>query len=345
MSDIEDNNNQSIDEQQTIDKQSIDNNLSLPHNPDERKEMIDNLTSQLDPEDLQPDNDKIKFENDLNDEITLFYVKPNKITDRDWTEPDYLSNLVNSNFCEIIKTTPGKYIETIGTYLNIEKYDYPDVKVSIIHEEENYMYELLYINTTPKYHTEDQENQFALMLQNNGDTKIYGTMLLMKSYLPINSYSMKIDTIKKKDIIRMLKNRANTSVVIYEDDEYRQERVFGPMDLFANMYFKDDYYEKYEIPFLKHNLNIWYVKDEYCDKPFPKLLNKNIDKCIIFTLINDNYRGNLYLDEFNKIKYLSNKMKTFKPDVKYLTDEKDELGRDIIKNKYRVLHMTYQDYK
>jgi hypothetical protein len=58
----------------------------------------------------------------------------------------------------------------------------------------------------------------------------------------------------------------------------------------------------------------------------------------------EDYRDSLYLDEFNKIIKLSKVLKEFTTPVEYNKEEKDELGRNIIKNKYKILNLMYQKY-
>ena len=289
----------------------------------------------------QSDNDKIKFENE--GDFSLFVIEPNHIADRDWMSPSYLPDLVNDTFCSIHKTNPKKFIESVGTLLKVNDYEYPDVRTTVIHEEPGYMYEIMYINTTPKYHKVENENEFALLLQNNGNEKIYGSMILLKSHLPIdNMNSATLCEITRDDVIMMLFDRANTKVVLY-DEEFREERVLGPMELYADMFLQTDNIQKIEFPFLKYNLNIWYVEDkDYGDDAIKNLLDVKIERCIIFTLINDDYRGNLTLEEFNKILYLAGKLDNYSLQPKYNDEEKDELGRNIIKNKYRILEQIYK---
>ena len=63
---------------------------------------------------------------------------------------------------------------------------------------------------------------------------------------------------------------------------------------------------------------------------------------MIFTMLTDTIRGNITLNEVNKIIKLSTVLEPpYKPDDKWLSDEKDIHGRNIIKNKYRILDNTY----
>ena len=47
------------------------------------------------------------------------------------------------------------------------------------------------------------------------------------------------------------------------------------------------------------------------------------------------------MDEFKKIKFLSTKLENYGVPEEFTTEEKDELGREIIKNKYRILETMY----
>jgi hypothetical protein len=102
-----------------------------------------------------------------------------------------------------------------------------------------------------------------------------------------------------------------------------------------------------EIPFLMHNLNIWYelldgvnTKKKVCGN----LIDKPVYKCLIFTMKNEEFRGSISLNEINKIIEISNHLEPpFKSEERWIFDEKDDFGRNVIKNKYRVLDHAYFD--
>jgi hypothetical protein len=56
-------------------------------------------------------------------------------------------------------------------------------------------------------------------------------------------------------------------------------------------------------------------------------------------------RGNLTLNELNKIIDLSKKLNNFDVDSELIKDEKDKFNRTIIKNKYRILEYVYNSNK
>ena len=173
----------------------------------------------------------------------------------------------------------------------------------------------------------------------------------MKTYVPVNDMNfMKISDINKDDIKRILEDRINTKVITFDNGDYEEKKIIGSVEQFAETFFdEEDKYiiQKMELPFLRHNINIWFTKFEYgFEKVCGDLLKHLvINKCIVFTLINDNIRGNISMDEFNKIKYLSEKLENYKVPEDLNEEEKDNIGRLLIKNKYRILDNVYNKYK
>ena len=70
-----------------------------------------------------------------------------------------------------------------------------------------------------------------------------------------------------------------------------------------------------------------------------------IDKMIVFTMWTDTYRGNISLDEFNKIKYLSKVLNNFNIPEELEKEAIDHINRLVVKNKYRILNTIYNEYK
>jgi hypothetical protein len=292
--------------------------------------------------------DELKFEN--KDDFSLYLIKPNIIKHREWHTANYLDELINDSFCSIVNSTPQTFGQDLGKYLQVDKYEMVDVKVVTFLEEPNYIYEIIYIDLFPVYQTEDNLNEFALMLQNSDHKTIYGNALIMKTHISLNSNSMLIEKITSNDIKYILETRVNTKAILYDNGDYIEQVIIGSMEEYAQQFFEEEdrfRIEKLEIPFLKYNINIWFTKFEYGEEGVCGNILKNIriNKCIVFTLINDNYRGNLSMDEFNKIKFLSTKLEHYGVPEEFTTDEKDELGRYIVKNKYKVLESMYRTYK
>lgn len=295
------------------------------------------------------DNNKIKLENKK--DFKLLLIKANNIQDMNWSVPNYLDDILNSDYVEEVTFSPTQFAEDLGKTLDVEKYELPDVKCTLFYEEPNYHYEILYIDLLPNYKKKEIENQFSLLLQNNGDEKIFGNALIMKTYVPVNDMKyMKISDISRNDIKRILENRINTSVITFDNGDYEERKIVGSIEQYAENFFdEEDKYriQKIEIAFLKHNINIWFTKFDYgfdnvCGNLLKHLV---INKCIIFTLINDNIRGNLSMDEFNKIKFLSENLENYSIPEELRDEEKDNIGRLVIKNKYRILEYMFNKIK
>ncbi len=293
------------------------------------------------------ENEKLTLRN--KDPFNVLVITPNKIEDRDWTDPLYLSKLTNDTFCNYLSLEPSNYVDFIIKHLEIKE-DMPntDVKVQIIYENKNYIYEIMYIyvENGPK----DKVNEFATLLNINNDI-IIGNAIVTKTYIPLDNDNTEYESISADNIEQLLFNRANTQIILYnsDDEEYKEFLLFGPLDIYADMYFGEKKYniKKKELPFLKHNINIWYTEDEYGNNNIiGNLLDKNIkvDKMIVFSMFSDEYRCSLTLEEFNQIKELSIKMDDYILNDEVLKDEKDELGRYVIKNKYKILHQYYKKY-
>ena len=308
---------------------------------------------------MEDDNKYIKLDN--TEPFQVLVVKPNIIEGRDWNNPSYLKNLLQDNFCTYTSIHPSDYIEKIATMLEIHKYAYPEIKVHLIAESSDYIQEIMYIDLISDYKTENNKNEFATLLSIDGDI-IYGNAIVTRTHIPSNInykpnmndivYEMMYDNINSDIMEKMLHSRANTKVIIFDGDteSYNEVEVFGPLDVFAEKFFGEAMYsyKKIELGFLKHNLNIWYSTNKYGYLDvFGNLLPEldRVDKMIVFTMWTEHYRGNLTLDEFNKIKYLSKKINIDYNIPLELTEEsKDKINRTIIKNKYRILNIIYSKY-
>ena len=299
------------------------------------------------PLEITEEQNKVRMTN--TDHFTLLVIEPNEIKNRDWSHPDYLANLANDTFCSYIKVHPDDYIQFIGKYLEVEKYKEPYIKVEVIFEEKNYITEMMYVEVKEDdiCNNNYKLNEFANLLNINQD-KIYGNVIINRTYISTSNNDMHLDDISHEKLQYSLHKRANTTAILYDSDseKLKEEDIFGPMDVYAENFFGEKKYniKKIEVLFLKHVLNIWYTEDEYgITNVIGNLLPSNIkiEKMIIFSMWNEDYRDSLYLSEFNKMILLSKKLKDYTVPEEYLKVEKDTLGRDIIKNKYKILDLIY----
>jgi hypothetical protein len=283
--------------------------------------------------------------------FNIMVVSPNKVQHLDWKSSTYLHDLVNGEYCKTFSIDPSKYIETIGDILSIEKQKHPviDTKViseTYVSEKHNMIIEMMFVQ-----HEDDGDgeelNEFAILLDVS-DTKIYGTAILMCTLVANNDNDMHFIDITHEILEKMLYSRANTKVITYDADEeaYNEVEVFGPLDQFADDFFSENRYriKKLELPFLKHNLNVWYTEDKYGTlDTFGNILpdTSRVDKMIVFSMWSEEYRHNLTMKEFEIIRFLSKKLEKYDVPDEYLNEERDEIGRVIIKNKYKILHKFY----
>jgi hypothetical protein len=299
---------------------------------------------------MDNDNEHIKLEN--KEPYMVMVVSPNTISDRDHMSPSYLKSLVEDSFCKYEMIDPKDYIMKIATFLQVDNYAYPDVKVHVISESVDYIDEIMYIDVFPEYKIESLKNEFATLLNIDGDI-IFGNAIITRTKIPSESLdnpNMWYIDVTSQDIENMLYRRVNTNVITYDSDEdiYCNTTVTGSLDQFAQVFFGEAQYtyKKLELGFLKHNINVWYSEHKYGSLDvFGNILPElcRVDRMIVFTMWCDNYRGNITLDEFNKIKYLSKKLKDYNLPDEYEKESFDHLNRPIIKNKYRILNTIYMN--
>jgi hypothetical protein len=285
--------------------------------------------------------DKIVLENKNN--FNFLTIGLNDISSLNWADPKYIDKILELNIYSIITTKSEEFLNDIVKYLDVNKYNEKGdsmIETQLIAEFPEYIYEMLYINNVEK--KDEYKNDLGSLLITNGE-KIFGNIVILKTYLPNNSDNMIfVDTIKE-DVKTILDNRIKTKLVIYDGD-WSEQVVVGNLEDYAKEFF-DDTFLKLEIPFLKHNINIWYEKLEGCKHDVcGKILEKPIYKCLWFTMISDEYRGSISLNEVKKIIALSYKLNfPYEPKKEWDNNEKDEYGRNKIKNKYRILEKAYQE--
>jgi hypothetical protein len=276
-------------------------------------------------------------------------IKANNIDNISWLDSDYPNKLANLDIYESITTNKQNFIEILATKLNIKEYNIKNlsVKTEIIAEESYYLYELLYIdlNDNKEYHIEQNFNGVASLLNINED-KIFSNALLFKNYFPSLTDSMTLISVTTLDIQNILYNRVNTKIVIWDlDNKWKEIEISGDLSNYANIFFENYDYKKIEFFFLMHNINIWYIDDDYGEKNICGSLIKNpLEKCLWFTLKSDELRGNLTLNEIEKIIYLSTKLSTYCTPSELLEEKIDIYGRKIINNKYKILDLLYNKY-
>lgn len=287
--------------------------------------------------------DEVKFENKK--EFEFLVIKPSMIDNFDFNDPGYLNKLISSGFTQNVQTNPDNFFEKLGEYLLVNQMKEEDrhVVTHVVSDEPEYMYEVMFLNISPKNRTKKLENQFASLINIHGE-KIYGNMIVMKTHLPKLSNSMLIDKMNCNDLYKILNDRVDTKMVIWDDGEFIEERSRLETDKYAQHVFEGEFYHKIEIPFLLHNLNIYYTTSDYGENVFPNLIGKKVDKVLFFSMFTESLRGSITKDEIIKITKLSDYLNNYKPKNEWIKSEKDDLERNIIKNKYRVLELAWNEY-
>lgn len=293
-------------------------------------------------DDLITPQDKIKLENTEAFEVLI--IHPNNIEQFDWNDKNYLNLLLNQSFYDNYKINPNEFISDIAKCLKIKENKSDYVVTHLVFEEYDYIYEILYCDLPKEQKIKENENQMATLI-NSDEEVVYGSAVILKTHIPSISNNMYFQNMNKSELFRILYKRAHTTIVVYDDD-WREEGVIGDISNYANFFFEEDKYKykKLEVAFLSHNINIWYLESEYGENICGKLLNKPIEKCFWFTMLTDNMRGCLTLNEVKKIIELSNVLTDYKPLEELLKEENDLIGRNIVKNKYRILELTYQKH-
>jgi len=289
-----------------------------------------------------------KIITEKNETFDCLIINHGSISDLSWTDPNYIKKLMELDLFESINVNQDNFFEIISTKLNVNKYSdvkNMSVKNEIICDEPYYVYELLYIDLEKETQYHSNINELASLININGE-KIYSPAILFRNHLPSLTDSMTMCDVSKKDLERILYERVNTKIVIW-DDEWREDTVLGDLEQYANTFFEGETYKKLEIGFLMHNINIWYnsTNSDYIgEKVCGNIITKPIEKCIWFTMKSDEYRGNLTLDEVKKIIYLSKKLDNYQTPSELLEEKTDNLGRKIVYNKYKVLDLLYKKF-
>lgn len=279
----------------------------------------------------------------------ILLIEPGKINHLDWNNPDYVQSICSMPFIKTYQASseensPDFIFRKIQDLLIVGKEDDKrHLMTEVISDEKNYLYEMIYLDTLNK-HTNMEHNELATLLHLEKEV-IHGNAIILRSYIPTElDGQMKFEDMTNSELHKILKGRGFTKVLVWEDDNWREEEVYGDLEPFAKKFFGDEYYQQTEVGFLKHNINIYYTKSNYgTNNVCGKLLNYKIDKCLVFTMMTNTIRSNLSLDEFQKIIKLSEVLEPpYKPDEYWFKDDRDEFGRKIIKNKYKILDNVYK---
>jgi hypothetical protein len=284
---------------------------------------------------------KFTFFNDNAFYITLIDDNDFDMNKLDWNHPNYVQNLVSQPFIKTVSVNSSNFFDYIGKFFKANNNNV--LVTETIGEEPLHNYQLIYMD---KINNNNKVNQFATMLNTNGDV-IQGKAVIIKNFVSTVTNEIRFDDMDSSALHKMIKNRGFNTFVTWDDEseKWREDEIYGSMEIFAKKFFDGEPYKTCEMAFLKHNLNIWYLKSEYGKSDVcGTLLNCKVEKVLIFTMLTNDFRGNITKNEIEKIIKLSTVLTPpFKPENKWFEEEKDDHGRTIIKNKYRILDNVYQE--
>ena len=274
-----------------------------------------------------------------NNNFKVLIIDFGEIKHLPWNSEDYLSKLLNLDLFQIVETNNENLSKLIIDKLYIEKYNNSSGITDFIYENKEYIYEMIYLDIDKG----EEINDAATLINTNGKT-IYSKAIVFKSYLQKDNDSLLIDNITKEDIINLMDSRINTNIILYEDKDFREMKVCGDLNKFAEEFFDGEGFIKTEFDFLGYNMNIWYTTDSGSKDIFGKLISNPVYSCIIFVKLEENIRGSISLEEVEKIINLSHKLSSFQIPEEYLEEKKDIYNRKIVNNKYRILSKLYSKY-
>lgn len=290
--------------------------------------------------------EKIKME--TNETFECIVIKPGSIKHVNWFDPNYAGKLMELDLLKSVKTNEENFIEIIATNLEVDKFKIPNlsIKTEIFGEEPYYLYEILYVDLekATEYHKEENLNELASLINVNGD-QIYSNAIVFRSHIPSLSDSMNMCTITRDELRRVLHERVYTKIVVGEDGVWIEDTAVGDITKYAEVFFDGEKYEKLEIAFLMHNINIWYTVSESGDANLcGNLIDEPIEKCLWFSMKSDEFRSNITLDEVKKIISISKVLTDYKTPNELLEEKTDSLGRKIVYNKYKVLDWVHNKF-
>ncbi len=277
----------------------------------------------------------------------VLLIKPNNIQHLDYNNVSYISDIINMNCLEIISTDSSKIAHVFADNLNPKNIDDCIAVTNICYETIDKIYEICFLDVPKEHKTKENLNDIATMLDIT-EEKIYGNAILLRTNLPLENYSMKLIDSSKESIKTILDARVNHKGVFIGDDNEMKEMNFRDINTKLKELFGDiNDVTKYEIPFLKHNFTMYYIKNSYENE---NKIVKNISESTIYgdvfitSMLTNKMFTDITITEVEKMLVISkygSDMWTSKTSDDNI--EKDSMDRNIIKSKFRILHNKYQE--
>lgn len=282
----------------------------------------------------------------MENKFEIIVIKPNMIEHLDYNRVDYVSDIINHD-CYVNKSTNSEDIGIIfAEYLNTENYLGCNALTNKCYETSEYLYEICFMDIPHDKKNNSTYNQIATILDVTSE-HIFGNAILLKTYLPLKTMDMKLVSVKKDDIKEILNARVNHQGVFIDTDSNLKQITFRDIKSKLNELLDEDIKNlaKIEIPFLKHNFIMFYCKDSLDQE---NILVKDVAQkkvygdVFIVSMLTDSIYTNILVDEVKKILAISKLgEKAWLSKSEYDDIDKDELGRTLIKSKYRILDKKF----
>ena len=296
---------------------------------------MDTNISGIPSKDLFIDQKDIKHNN--TNSIDIVVIPPNIIKHTmKHSEPNFLSIALSA--LTIQKLNPDNFLEDYAKYLDIKKYKMDETKKFIIYETKNYIYELFFAIKKDGNNMEETRNDLGSLLDIESNY-VFGNCILMKTDV---SENMKLVDISKEDVYNLLHNRGNPKGIVCTDEDFYED-VITNLDVYKKKIFKEDRIYKKEIIICNYSLTFYFNKNEYGNVLIPGYIDTPCDYMVIVSNWTNNMRETITLEEFNMIKGLL-MLKKYEFDKDIIKEKKDNLGRNIIYSKYRILTTMYNRY-
>lgn len=275
-------------------------------------------------------------------------IKPNVVEHLDYNRIDYISEILKVDCFEKETTTTEKIGLVFAQYLNSENYIGCNAQTNICYETSEYLYEICYLDVPEDKKSTETYNQIASILDITNQ-QIFGTAILIKTHLPINTLDMSLVDFTKEDIKKILESRVNHYGVFIDTDQNMKAINFKDLDSKLRELLDENPKDlaKIELPFLKHNFTMYYCKDSIDEENklvYDIAQTKIYGDVFIISMLTDTIFTDITVDEVKKIlaisKYGNDAWQANDDDDK---EERDENGRILIKSKHRILQKRFNN--
>ena len=284
----------------------------------------------------------------MENNFEILVIKPNVIEQLDYNRVDYVSDILNYDCYENVTTNQEDIGIVFAQYLNSENYVGCNALTNICFETSEYLYELSFLDIPKDKKNTENYNQIATLLDITNE-HIFGNAVLIKTHLPIRSLDMKLVGSSKEDIKKILDSRVNHLGVFIDTDKNIKQINFRDFEPKVRELLDEDPKDvsKIELPFLKHNFIMYYVKDSVDEKNelVSNIAQNTINGDVfIVSMITDKLYTDISVEEVKKMLAISKFGEdAWKPKPEYDEEEKDSDGRILIKSKYRILEKKYME--